>query len=116
MENKRFTKNDNGFTCQNCGFSVLPLGRTSRNHCPKCLCSIHIDIMPGDRACKCHGIMKPISVQPDAKKGYIITHRCSKCGFVGRNKAALSDAKSELAAEQYDDVELLISLTVNNNW
>ena len=24
MEQKRFTKNDNGFICANCGFSVLP--------------------------------------------------------------------------------------------
>lgn len=116
MESKRFTKNDNGFICENCGFEVLPLGRTSRNHCPKCLCSIHIDILPGDRACECLGIMKPVSAEPDAKKGYIIYHRCTKCGFTGRNKAALRDAKSVLPAEQYDDTNLLISLTVNQSW
>ena len=60
MEQKLFTKNDNGFICANCGFEVKPLGYTSRNHCPKCLCSLHVDVNPGDRACECHGIMRPV--------------------------------------------------------
>ena len=116
MEQKRFTKNDSGFICANCGFEVMPLGKTSRNHCPKCLCSLHVDVLPGDRACECGGIMRPDSAEPDPKKGYIITHKCSKCGFVGKNKAALDDGKSTLPEEQYDNKELLILLTVNRNW
>ena len=48
MEQKLFTKNDNGFIYANCGFEVKPLGYTSRNHCPFCLCSLHVDILPGD--------------------------------------------------------------------
>ena len=51
MEQKRFTKNDNGFICAHCGKEVEPLGYTSRNHCPFCLWSLHVDINPGDRAC-----------------------------------------------------------------
>ena len=114
MESKRFTKNDNGFVCANCGFKVLPLGRTSRNHCPRCLCSLHVDVLPGDRACDCAGVMKPVFAEPDAKKAYIITHKCTKCGFVGRNKAALAkDGREILPPEQYDDMDLLIRLTVN---
>ena len=116
MEQKRFTKNDSGFICSNCGFEVLPLGKTSRNHCPKCLCSLHMDIMPGDRESKCQGIMYPVFCEPDAKKGYIITHKCSRCGYVGKNKAALADSRSLLAPEQYDNTELLIKLTVSKNW
>lgn len=113
MEQKRFTKNDNGFVCANCGFVVLPLGKTSRNHCPRCLCSLHVDVLPGDRACECGGVMRPVSAEPDPKKGYVITHVCNRCGFTGRNKAALADAKSSLPPEQYDDPDFLIRLTVN---
>ena len=116
MEYKRFTKNDSGFACKNCGFEVMPLGKTSRNHCPRCLHSLHVDVMPGDRACDCGGIMRPVFCEPDVKKGYIITHKCSKCGFVGKNKAALMDAKSILPKEQYDDEEFLIKLTVNRDF
>lgn len=105
MEQKLFTKNDSGFTCQNCGFKVLPLGYSSRNHCPKCLCSLHVDVNPGDRASDCGGIMDPISAEPDAKKGYIIIHKCRKCGAVRRNRAA-NEAKV-----QPDDISLIIRLT-----
>lgn len=117
MEQKRFTKNDSGFICANCGFTVLPLGKTSRNHCPKCLCSLHVDVLPGDRACDCGGVMKPISAEPDPKKGYVLTHKCTKCGFIGKNRAALTEAgKNALPPEQYDDMDFIIKLTVNRNW
>ncbi len=93
---KLFTKNDNGFICQSCGKEVLPLGYSSRNHCPHCLASLHVDINPGDRACECKGIMYPIGVEPNTKQGYIITHKCSVCGKVGRNKSADDDSKALL--------------------
>ena len=105
MESKRFTKNDNGFICQNCGKEVEPLGFSSRNHCPFCLCSIHIDVNPGDRANECLGIMDPIKVELSPKKGYVILHRCRKCGEIKKNRAAV-DAK-----EQPDDMSLIIKLT-----
>ena len=105
MENKRFLKNDSGFICANCGFHVEPLGSSSRNHCPKCLCSLHVDINPGDRQNPCGGIMKPISVETDPKKGYVIVHKCTKCGEIRRNKAAYGVKK------QPDDLKLLIELT-----
>ena len=105
MENKRFTKNDNGFICKNCGKEVLPLGYTSRNHCPFCLCSLHVDINPGDRANDCGGILRPIKTEPDPKKGYIIIHKCDRCGAVVRNKAAHE------AKVQPDDTSLIIKLT-----
>ena len=105
MEQKLFTKNDSGFTCKNCGFEVLPLGYSSRNHCPRCLCSLHVDVNPGDRASDCGGIMDPISAEPDAKKGYIIIHKCRKCGAIRRNRAA-NEAKV-----QPDDISFIIRLT-----
>ncbi len=105
MEDKRFRKNDSGFICKNCGNDVLPLGYTSRNHCPFCLCSLHVDINPGDRANDCGGILRPVQVLPDAKRGYVIIHRCERCGKEVRNRAAHE------AKVQPDDIELLIKLT-----
>ena len=105
LQGKRFVKNDTGFVCVNCGTTVLPLGHTSRNHCPKCLCSLHVDINPGDRANPCRGILRPIAVEPDAKKGYILIQKCEKCGEIRRNKTA-HDAKV-----QPDDIGLIIALT-----
>ena len=61
MEQKRFSKLDDGFTCVHCGREVKPLGYSSRNHCPFCLWSRHVDINPGDRANPCGGDLEPIS-------------------------------------------------------
>ena len=105
MEQKLFSKNDNGFPCANCGFIVKPLGYSSRNHCPKCLCSLHVDVNPGDRANPCGGILRPIKAEPDTKRGYVIIHKCERCGAITRNKAA-HEAKI-----QPDDTELIIKLT-----
>ena len=108
MESKRFQKNDDSFVCANCGFEVLPLGYTSRNHCPRCLCSLHVDNLPGDRANPCRGLLRPVRVEPDPKKGYVIIHRCDKCGGISRNRAA-NEAKV-----QPDDIDLLIRLTAGD--
>ncbi len=105
MEEKRFKKHDSGFICAACGKEVLPLGYTSRNHCPFCLCSLHVDINPGDRQNPCGGILRPVGAQPDPKRGYIIIHRCERCGETVRNKAA-HEAKI-----QPDDTDLIIKLT-----
>ena len=106
METKRFSKNDAGFICVHCGREVTPLGYTSRNHCPHCLWSLHVDVMPGDRQNTCRGPMRPIYAEPDARRGYIITHRCEVCGAVGRNRAT-----RERAGEGEDNLDLLIALT-----
>ena len=106
MEQKRFTKNDDSFVCVHCGRTVEPLGYTSRNHCPFCLWSLHVDVNPGDRANPCRGELEPIRTEPDPKKGFVIIHRCRKCGEIRRNKAALN------AKSQPDDMSLIIKLTV----
>ncbi len=99
---KQFTKRDEEFICENCGKKVEKLGYTSRDHCPHCLCSKHVDRMPGDREETCHGILRPIQALLDNKKGYIIVYKCDKCGEIRRNKSA-----------DDDDTDLLIKLTVN---
>ena len=105
MPEKRFRKNDAAFTCAHCGAEVAPLGYSSRNHCPVCLWSLHLDENPGDRAADCGGQMRPIRVEPDPRKGYVIIHKCEKCGAIRRCKAAHE------AAVQPDDIDLLIKLT-----
>ena len=100
MEQKRFTKNDDGFICAHCGKEVKPLGYTSRNHCPYCLWSLHVDELPGDRACVCRGLMKPHAVLSHPKKGFVITHKCTVCGAEKNNRS-----------QQDDDMDLLIRLT-----
>lgn len=92
METSKFTKNDSGFVCRVCGSAVGPLGYTSRDHCPKCLASIHVDKNPGDRLCSCEGIMLPVNVTPDSKKGYVIEYRCEKCQKFHKNKSAKDDS------------------------
>ena len=102
IEQKRFQKNDSAFICVNCGREVSALGYTSRNHCPYCLWSLHVDVNPGDRASECGAPLEPISAVTDPKKGFIIIHRCTKCGALRRNKAARDD-----------DMKKIIALTVN---
>ena len=99
---KQFTKRDEEFICENCVSQVEKLGYTSRDHCPKCLYSKHVDKLPGDRSENCHGILRPIQVELSNKKGYVIVYKCDKCGEIRKNKAAIDD-----------DNELLIKLTVN---
>jgi len=80
------------FTCRECGAEVQPLrGGGYRNHCPACLCSLHVDVNPGDRANDCGGVMEPVGAELTGKKGWVIVHRCRRCGEVRRNKAALAD-------------------------
>ena len=101
---KRFTKIDEEFICDNCGNKVKKLGYTSRDHCPKCLYSKHVDINPGDRLEECHGDLIPVSVELNSKKGYVIIYRCKKCGKTRKNKAAEDDNIDliiKLSAEQY---------------
>jgi len=97
---------NNPFTCLHCGRGVLPLENGSvRNHCPHCLHSLHVDLFPGDRANDCLGLLEPVGVEYSAKKGWVLLHRCQKCGFEGRNKAALDDVN------QPDDFEKILELS-----
>jgi rubrerythrin len=100
-------KNENtGFVCKNCGFAVQPLTNGSyRNHCPKCLHSLHVDRTPGDRANGCGGLMLPVGLKLSGGKGYQIVHRCRVCGATRVNKAADFTI-------QPDGVEALLRLPV----
>lgn len=40
--------------------------------------------------------MKPIGLENDSKREYIIVHRCEKCGKISKNKAAGDDNFEEI--------------------
>ncbi len=96
---KKFTKNIEDFICANCGTHVVGNGYT--NHCPKCLYSRHVDNNPGDRLSDCGAMMKPISVET-IKDGFIITHKCEKCGKIMRQHSSPDD-----------DIDTIISISSN---
>lgn len=104
METSRFTEIDEAFTCTVCGADIPPLGYTSRDHCNKCLCSLHVDINPGDRQSNCGGILEPVGAEyaKNAKKGVKILYKCRKCG----------DKKKNIAAKD-DDNEVILKLFGN---
>ena len=93
-----------GFVCQFCGFEVFPLSNGScRNHCPFCLYSKHVDVVPGDRRSLCEGLMEPVGIRHKSGKGFQIIHRCLDCGTEKVNKVAESTL-------QPDDIEALLLL------
>ncbi len=78
---------DEAFVCVACGKTVTPAGRTARNHCPYCLRSLHVDVVPGDRAANCGGVMDPVGATIEGRSGVVIEMRCRLCGYTGRNRA-----------------------------
>ena len=90
---KQFVKRVENFTCAHCGADVVGNGYT--NHCPKCLWSRHVDDNPGDRKSTCGGMMEPISAI-SVRDGYIITHKCERCGKTIRQHASPDDDIDEI--------------------
>jgi hypothetical protein len=76
---------DEAFDCVRCGAHVPCGGRRPRDHCPSCLHSLHVDIVPGDRAAGCGGVLVPTGVAP-SPKGLVIAYRCDRCGMERRNR------------------------------
>lgn len=92
MGRKDFKKHNEAFKCQKCGKENPPAKKSERNHCFACLHSLHVDKeTPGDRLSECHGLMEPISLDYKGKKGFMIRHKCVKCGKEILNKAAEDD-------------------------
>ncbi len=85
---RKFQRRKENFRCEHCGAWVEGDGYT--NHCPRCLWSKHVDVYPGDRAATCQGLMEPIGVMVE-DDGYVIVHRCTRCGLVRRNRASPQD-------------------------
>ncbi len=80
------TKRDEPFTCAHCGLEVPAHGRTARDHCPRCLRSSHVDVIPGDRASLCGGLLDPVGLA--VGNGEItLRYRCRACGAEKVNRA-----------------------------
>lgn len=93
-----------GFVCLNCGATIDALTNGSyRNHCPFCLYSLHVDVMPGDRQNMCRALMKPVGLAHKSKKGWQIIHECTACGHRSVNKSAADTV-------QPDDVRKIATL------
>ncbi|MCL2637668.1 MAG: RNHCP domain-containing protein [Oscillospiraceae bacterium] len=90
IESSRFTVIDEAFDCSVCGAEIQPLGYTARDHCNKCLCSLHLDDNPGDRLSNCGGVLEPVGAE-QGKKGVKIIYKCKKCGMKKKNIAAKDD-------------------------
>jgi len=82
-----------GFVCLKCKKRVKPSTDGScRNHCPHCLFSLHVDLdVPGDRLSECQGLMVPVGIEINKKKGTRIIHLCQLCGFKNFNRSASDD-------------------------
>ena len=78
------------FICENCGKKVGKSSYTARDHCPYCLYSKHVDINPGDRENKCHGLLEPIAVEK-YRDTYKIIYKCQTCGQLHKNIVAIDD-------------------------
>jgi len=97
QDRKNFIHINESFKCQNCGYSNSALDSGCRNHCQKCLYSLHVDkLIPGDRQSNCHNLMKPIALNYSGKKGYIIIHQCLMCFKKQNNKSAPDDDIDQL--------------------
>jgi len=92
---KRFVRLDESFICDNCNKKIEKLGYTSRDHCPHCLYSKHVDIMPGDRLNTCKSLMKPISIEK-FKDTYKIIYICTACKEKHKNIIAKDDDFEEI--------------------
>lgn len=99
---KNFTMRDEDFICENCGNEVTKLGYTARDHCPHCLYSKHVDIMPGDRENNCKGLLEPIGIEK-FKDTYKIIYKCTKCNQYHKN-----------IMSKDDNLEKIIELSKNN--
>lgn len=77
---------DEAFTCAHCGADVPAHGRTARDHCPHCLRSLHVDVIPGDRAARCGGILDPVGVEPLGGGEWRLIYRCRRCDAVRHNR------------------------------
>lgn len=101
MYQKGYYKNhacSDSFQCKTCGRLMVPAGAGTghRNHCSNCLCSLHVDEEPGDRASSCGGIMEPVALWVRRDGEWAVIHRCRRCGKLSSNRVAADDNPMKL--------------------
>lgn len=87
---KKFNMIDEEFVCDNCHKRVNKLKYSARDHCPYCLYSKHVDVMPGDRKNECNGMLVPVGIEK-FRDTYKIIYKCSKCNETHKNIVAKDD-------------------------
>jgi DNA-directed RNA polymerase subunit RPC12/RpoP len=102
----RLNNTSGDFVCLACGAAVsaqaMLSGVRSRNHCPYCLSSRHLDqFEAGDRLSACKARMRPVglTLKRSAKKyaGHssgelMLVHLCEDCGKLSINRIAADDS------------------------
>ena len=58
-----------------------------RDHCPRCLVSVHVDVVPGDRASLCGGVMDAVRMEVLPGGEVALWHRCRRCRAEKRVRA-----------------------------
>ncbi len=81
---------DESFTCVWCGVPVTPGGARVRDHCPRCLRSLHVDVVPGDRAADCGGVLHPTELTLTGGE-VVIRYRCGSCQAIHQVRAHPTD-------------------------
>ncbi len=96
-------RRDESFDCGACGAAVAPGGARVRDHCPRCLFSLHVDVVPGDRASDCGELLEPVGLETIGQQT-VIQYRCRGCGHRQRNRAHDEDDIVALARRLSGDV------------
>jgi hypothetical protein len=100
------------FRCAHCKAIVssahLLSGVHSRNHCPYCLWSCHLDLYTaGDRLSACKAPMKPAGLtmkrsrnkyQREARGELMLVHECTECQALSINRIAADDDSATVLA------------------
>jgi hypothetical protein len=88
------------FVCLHCGATVSgeAAGTRQRNHCPRCLYSLHVDVTVGDRRSLCGGLMQPIGLWVRGSGELALLHRCERCYVIRANRLAGDDDEEALRA------------------
>lgn len=108
----RVNNTSGDFRCLACGAFVsanaVLSGVRSRNHCPYCLSSRHLDqFEAGDRLSACKARMKPVglTLKRSTKKyarhelgELMLVHLCQDCGKLSINRIAADDDGSTILA------------------
>ena len=55
-----------------------------------------MDVTPGDRENDCKGLLIPINVEVNSKKGEVIVYKFQKCGAIIKNIVAKDDNRDEI--------------------
>lgn len=94
------SRTDSSFTCRVCRARIEArgFGTAHRNHCPRCLWSVHLDEEPGDRHASCRQPMEPIAIEVRKDGEWAIVHRCTGCNLLRTNRIGGDDAERPLLA------------------